>query len=99
MIKELIENMEKYGFPERGKMWFHYFGFCVDHNKWFHLHKGFPAEGVGAFTVERVIEVTDETNQEHMKHITDNCTVITEQRNFMDVYNTLIVLFNKEQEK
>ena len=98
-IKKLIDNMAKYDLPEKEKMWFDYFAFCMDHNKWIFLRKGYPIDGrIGHFTREYIIEPTDKIHGEHHKHITSNCTIITEQSAFIAVYDTLVMLFNRVDE-
>lgn len=94
-IDELLEEMSKYGFPEKRKVSFSLMQFCVDHCEWLQLIKRHWLS-INSFTQDKILfDINDNTVSEH---ITGGCTLVSNQTSLVDVYNTLITIKSKGEE-
>ena len=95
-IDELLEEISMYGFPKEKEESFSLMQFCIDHCKWLQLIKRHYIT-IGSFKQEKIL--FDMNDFSVSEHIADGCTLISNQRSLVDVYNTLITLKNRGEEK
>jgi hypothetical protein len=95
-IREKIEGISKYGFPEKDVWHFAHLGYCITHNFWFSCMKRHIVETDNynhAFRLETLIEFKDTS------HFKLECNAITNTQELIGAYMVLEELLEEIEQK